>query len=326
MFKLFVSYHNTKNVIPENNVLIPIHAGRAVWSNQSKDGGISSAQYECLCKYMIGDNTGDNISILNRYYCELTAQYWAWKNYESIGNPDYVGFMHYRRHFMFDDYVKKSAQYYQNKSCLFYLHYIDERYLNSITEKNIKRLIADNDIVVLKRFDDSCLGCKNFRERYSKIEGQHAENLDVLLDVVKEIFPEFQSELVELLKNHYHYLCNMFIMTKELFFRYNEFCFPILEETRKRITVDETDMKAMRALSYFGECLLTLFVFKLYNEKKWKIKEADGVFIFSDKPYKYTSFRFYASKFLIPFTFGRMKRRIKKYHKILTIYKSINNL
>ena len=43
------------------------------------------------------DNTGDNISSLNPSYCELTTQYWAWKNMEA----DYYGFCHYRRYFSF---------------------------------------------------------------------------------------------------------------------------------------------------------------------------------------------------------------------------------
>lgn len=46
-------------------------------------------------KHLIKDNTGDNISIKNPNYCELTGIYWVWKN---ALKTKYVGFEHYRRH------------------------------------------------------------------------------------------------------------------------------------------------------------------------------------------------------------------------------------
>ncbi len=47
---------------------------------------------------MRGDDSGENISEKNPQYCELTPQYWAWKN----ENFDFAGFFHYRRYLSFD--------------------------------------------------------------------------------------------------------------------------------------------------------------------------------------------------------------------------------
>lgn len=51
-----------------------------------------------------GDDTGDNISHLNRSLNELTDVYLAWKNYDKLGNPDYICFMSYRRFLIFNEY------------------------------------------------------------------------------------------------------------------------------------------------------------------------------------------------------------------------------
>ena len=41
------------------------------------------------------DNTGDNISVKNPNFCELTGLYWIWKN----TNDEYKGVVHYRGYF-----------------------------------------------------------------------------------------------------------------------------------------------------------------------------------------------------------------------------------
>ena len=49
------------------------------------------------------DNTGENVSSLNRQMCELTALYWVWKN----ANDEVVGIEHYRRRFILPEGWKK---------------------------------------------------------------------------------------------------------------------------------------------------------------------------------------------------------------------------
>ena len=79
--KIYVSCHK-ECFVPSNKLLYPIQVGT------------------CFAEEIPGvlhDNTGDNISDKNKMYCELTAQYWAWKN----DDADYYGFFHYRRYLNF---------------------------------------------------------------------------------------------------------------------------------------------------------------------------------------------------------------------------------
>ena len=105
--KILVAYHKPYKLF-KNKMFVPIHVGRDIAFEKSKDGLISKEDYAWLEKNTIGDNTGDNISNLNREYCELSAIYWAWKNYEELGNPDYIGLMHYRTFFNLSKYIKEN--------------------------------------------------------------------------------------------------------------------------------------------------------------------------------------------------------------------------
>ena len=44
-----------------------------------------------------------NIASMNEYYNEMTGIMWTHMNYDLIGNPDYIGFAHYRRILQFDE-------------------------------------------------------------------------------------------------------------------------------------------------------------------------------------------------------------------------------
>ena len=70
--------------VPENPLFYPIQVGTTL-----TDRRLEGMTYH--------DNEGDNISEKNPDYCELTAQYWAWKHLDC----DYYGFFHYRRYLTF---------------------------------------------------------------------------------------------------------------------------------------------------------------------------------------------------------------------------------
>lgn len=72
-------------MVLKSDILTPIQTG--------------CANTERLFDSMLHDDDGENISAENPKYNELSAQYWAWKNYDKLGKSDYIGFMRYRRHF-----------------------------------------------------------------------------------------------------------------------------------------------------------------------------------------------------------------------------------
>lgn len=199
--KILVCYHK-KDRLFKNDVLVPIHCGRAVAVEKSKDGIISNNDLKWLMANMIGDDTGENISNLNRDCNEWTAIYWAYKNYDKLGNPDYIGLMHYRRLFDFSNIIKTSKFAILNKFGL------NSKYLNKIVDQY--------DIVYREGFKIFDKNCHNF-DIYQLI-AKLSENYHPLLFKYYNIF----------LKEQIFYCNNMFIMKKEDFFNMCDEVFPLM--------------------------------------------------------------------------------------------------
>lgn len=259
--KIFVTYKEKHQII-ETDIIKPIQTGRAI-ADEVFEG-------------MIGDDTGDNISKENAKYSELTAQYWAWKNYDKIGNPDYIGFMHYRRHFLFDPEYPHGESTWLNKSNYYLYDYVPDDYI----EKNLNSYVIEDcirnyDVIVPKAFDFRNHFAKTKRENYSKLPGQYVDNYDFLLTIVKNMYPEYDWAVENFKKSHIEWLCNMFIMKKELFFEYNEFCFTVLKILDELIDSSHYTEYGRRFLGYMGEFLLNIFLLHKMNTKQIKISELD---------------------------------------------------
>lgn len=87
--KLLICYHKPATLF-KDEIFTPIHVGRA---NARKRFQPEDKNFQWMLKNMIGDDTGDNISDRNGSYNEMTSLYWAWKNYDKLGDPDYIGLM-----------------------------------------------------------------------------------------------------------------------------------------------------------------------------------------------------------------------------------------
>ncbi|MCR5238144.1 MAG: DUF4422 domain-containing protein [Lachnospiraceae bacterium] len=168
------------------------------------------------------DSSGeDNISSKNRQYCELTGIYWAWKNDRS----DYIGFSHYRRKF-------------------------------ELTDEQIDHFMQVGvDVVV------TCpiINFETVRSQYGK--DHIIDDWDTLMDVIKEMAPDYYESALKVQDEIYYYAYNMFIMKRDIFDKYCSFIFPLLSECEERIGERE-DVYQNRYVGFLAEGLLSVFLTK----------------------------------------------------------------
>ncbi|MDR2667029.1 MAG: DUF4422 domain-containing protein [Holosporales bacterium] len=285
--KIVVGYHKPAALLDDKEVFVPIHLGRAVsrdvrvHSGNSSDEKVDERGWQWLLKNMIGDDTGDNISLQNRSYCDLTGVYWAWKNLDELGNPDYIGSMHYRRHFAF-----KNGEL---NEWFVYVDSIDDEYQKKygLNAEQVKRTIAEYDVVVFPVvFQESIY------EQYKK--GHYVEVLDTALQVLREKYPEYSDTADEYMRSNRGYFLNMFVMKRELFREYCAFVFGIMEETTNHIRqnkemVDEIFAKPVQAPgAHTIERLLSVFV--EYKRKTSGIRVLELPVCFIEHPEKNLKF------------------------------------
>ena len=264
--KIFISCHKPTTFI-DSPIFQPIKVGAQNNNTQIKN--------------TVSDNTNDNISKLNPKFCELTAQYWAWKN----TNYDYYGFFHYRRYLSFNTTTNFPTD--QWGSVIEY--YPDETTIKKfkLDEMTIKNNVEKYDIILPQKRDISTMPekSKNIKEQYLASGFLHEEDLNIMLDVLKEKYPEYLAYAESYLNGKKTYLNNMFIMKKELFNPYCHWLFDILFECEKRINYDNYSVEAIRTPGHLAERLLNIYLMKLLNDNpSLKIKELQTIVFLNTEP------------------------------------------
>ena len=225
--KLFVCCHKP-SFIPKDEIIEPIHAGKSL------------SRFELGIK---GDNTGDNISEKNPYFCELTVTYWIWKNVKA----DIVGLMHYRRFFNFKNNEQK-----------FYKFPSDFLQQYGICKENISEILCEHDIILPKKTP------KIKTSTYEYYKKEHCiKDLDLVLQIIKKKYPDIYVRTNDILKkNSQIYPTNMLICKKELFDKYAEWLFSILFELEEEIqkNVEQRTPYQQRAYGFLAERLMAVFI------------------------------------------------------------------
>lgn len=146
-----------------------------------------------ICVANLQDNEGDNISLKNVNYCELTAMYWLSKHI----SQEYMGLFHYRR--MLD-----------------------------LTEEDLYRLCSKEIDVVLPYPTVHYPNILEHHKRYLKEEDWNA-----MIQALEEVAPEYAEKMLEVFEGKYFYNYNMLIAKEEVFKDYCNWLFPILARTEE---------------------------------------------------------------------------------------------
>ena len=196
--KLFVCCHKN-TYIPAHAMIVPIQVGAAL-TEERFDG-------------FIQDNTGTHISGKNRFYCELTAQYWAWKNCKA----DYYGFFHYRRYLILNQTIKRP--------------YI----LAAAPTENLLHKFGYDGFEAEITAGDYDIFAPRAEQRYQSVrahycEKHNAEDLAYIERILACRCPRCLPAAKAYLDSTEHYFGNLYIMKRDTFWGYCEWLFPILEE------------------------------------------------------------------------------------------------
>lgn len=204
--------------------------------------------YEIICvgKYGlsndigVSDSTRDNIAEKNPYYCELTAQYWIWKNDK---DSEIVGLCHYRRYFT--------------------THPVSMKYKYILNREKINSILTEYDAIV-PRNENYVVGA------YNKYLGcGYEKDLLILKQAIEELYPEYLPYYESEFENSAGFrLGNMIIASKSVFDEYSNWLFNVLEFVENRVDLTGYSVQEARIYGYMSERLLNVWLSA--NKKKCK--------------------------------------------------------
>lgn len=226
--KILVATHK-KAHMPMDDMYLPVRVGNALAKD---DFGYT------------GDDTGDNISEKNPYFCELTALYWGWKNVKA----DYIGLAHNRRHFSC-----RSGRW---------------KYSLILTKEEAESYLSKADVVLPKKrhyFIESL--ASHYKHTHD------LEHLELTREILRKQCPEYVEVFDKVMKHTSAHMFNMMIMKRDLLDAYCSWLFPILFALENEIDVKNMPAFDARLFGRVSELLLDVWL------KQNKIKYVETGFV-----------------------------------------------
>ena len=235
--KIIIASHK-KYQVPEDSIYLPVYVG----AEGKEDIGFQK------------DNSGENISEKNPYFCELTGLYWAWKNLDA----DYYGLVHYRRYFTCKTFIPKKEE---------------DKFKIVLNREEVEKLLDETDIILPKQRN---YYIETIYNHYKHT--MYVEPLDEAGNILKEKYPEYYPEFKKLKTKKKMHAFNMFIMKKEYFNEYCTWLFDILFELEKRIDYKKYDTFHSRFFGRVSERLLDIWInTKGYSYKEVKVIDMQNI-------------------------------------------------
>ena len=273
---IYVVYYKPAPLV-KTDIFTPIQGGRKIVNTPSRQGSFKEEEIAWLNDNMIGDDTGDNISELNRSFAEITALYWIWKNTTS----PFVGMFHYRRFLCINNnahypMVEFPSMRFRHLG-LNHLKGFAKEFLHDLEmeKKYILPWFATHDILLSEPInltkDEEPL------TPYQQYAKEHViSDLDKALEIIKQKYPEMYDFALQTLNgNEGFYPTNMFITRREILNDYANWLFsilfPLYEEIKDEVNARDTEQKL--AFAYLSERLFTVYFRYQAKYKGLRIKE-----------------------------------------------------
>ena len=196
------------------------------------------------------DDSGDNISDLNKYYAEMTGEYWAWKN----SDADIIGFCHY------PSYLATNIS------------------LKTLERKHSEEILKDHDIIMPNRVRMGMTNVDDIKKTRKYLDyGPYIEDYCKLRNILEKDYPDYLPYYDEMLNEKTCYWFNMFICRKELADDYFEWVFDILKKMESEIDFEKYPENQRRILGFLSERLINVYI------KKNQLKVKEKPILISDR-------------------------------------------
>lgn len=258
--KIFVSHRiDQDSETIDNPLYIPVRCG-AVYDDRE---GIT----------MLGDDTGDNISEKRMSYCELTVQYWAWKNVKA----DYYGLCHYRRYIGFAGKKYETGIEEANNGCVVEQCLDQTRVAkHCLNEEEMRKVIEDYDIIAI---DPIKIDITNYGAMKGSPDYHNMDDVDLAMDIIKRKYPQ----MITAVDSYMHHspncwLYNCWVMKADIFDEYSRWLFEILTEIEANVDNSYYSQQMYRTPGTLGERLWGIYLTYLIEQGKRRIKRQQLVF------------------------------------------------